>query len=105
MREMEQEAFLSDLQARYPALGDTSWDQGADRHSWPKPKYAHTQRPVLLALGEPETFINTVPLSSVAIPTFHRLDMKIQFMSLMKRSTEFLLFSLGLSSQYREGRG
>lgn len=28
MREMEQEAFLSDLQARYPALGDTSWDQG-----------------------------------------------------------------------------
>lgn len=28
MREMEQEAFLSDLQARYPALRDTSWDQG-----------------------------------------------------------------------------
>lgn len=68
-----------------------------------KPKYAHTQRPVLLALGEPETLINTVLLSSVAIPTFHRLDMKNQFMSVMKRSTELLLLSLGLSSQYRAG--
>lgn len=73
------------------------------RHSWPKVKYAHTQRPVLLALGEPETFINMVLLSPVAIPTFHRLDMKNQFMSVMKRSIEFLLFSLGLSSQDRGG--
>lgn len=80
-------------------------NQGADRHSWPKPKYAHTQRPVLLALGEPETLINMVLLISVAIPTFHRLDMKNQFMSVMKRSTELLLLSPGLSSQYRGADG
>lgn len=74
---MGQEVFFSDSQAKYPAPEipretRAYMNQGADRHSWPKTKYAHTQRPVLLALGEPETLINTVLLISVAIPTFHR---------------------------------